>query len=194
MDFDAAIPLEDELADDNDGVESSWKHYLSLARDSANEADQLGEEVIRLGLEMDVRAEGALEELQDVCGASVGSTALLNAISNGGKGLTDLRTGQRCTTSDDCNIIPHDAPQQCAATWCTRDPVAIAQQFTEVPEYNRLTECLGSDITIDFVTAGTRPLCIWHDANDKNRICNVPSGVGADEQPSVRPAMESTST
>ena len=180
MDFDAAIPLEDELSDDNDDVESSWKHYLTLARQSANEADLLGEEVVRVGLELDVRAEGALEELQDVCGASIGSTALLNAISGGGKGLTDLRTGQRCQTDANCDFVPHDAPTHCAATWCTRDPVAIAQQFSEVPEYNRLSECVGGDITIDFVTAGTRSMCLWHDADDKNRICNIPDSVPAD--------------
>src|SRR6185295_13374959 len=65
------IPLEDELTGDGDDVESSWRHYLDLATQAAQEADMLGEEVIARGLEIDVAGEKAAEDLERICGASV---------------------------------------------------------------------------------------------------------------------------
>lgn len=62
------VPLENELTSDSDSFESSWKHYLTLAKEAAGHADALGEELIRKGLEQDYRREAALEEVGKICG------------------------------------------------------------------------------------------------------------------------------
>ncbi len=69
--IDQRLPLENELISDGDAFESSWRHYLNLARDSAEHADRLGEDLIRAGLEMDVRAEQAIDDLEELCGVSL---------------------------------------------------------------------------------------------------------------------------
>ncbi|MFH2007212.1 MAG: hypothetical protein ABI333_11545 [bacterium] len=61
-------PLENELTENNDQYENSWVHYLNLARDAANHADQLGEQLLNSGLEMDLRSEQAQRELEKICG------------------------------------------------------------------------------------------------------------------------------
>ncbi len=62
------VPLENELTSDSDEFEDSWRHYLDLARQAATKTDELGQEIIRLGLEKDLRREAAGEELADICG------------------------------------------------------------------------------------------------------------------------------
>jgi hypothetical protein len=62
------VPLENELTSDSDGYENSWKHYLNLAAQSAQETDQLCREIIDLGLQKDLRREVAGEELAAICG------------------------------------------------------------------------------------------------------------------------------
>ncbi len=69
--IDQRLPLENELISDGDAFESSWRHYLNLAQTSAEHADRLGEDLIRAGLEMDVRAEQAIDELEELCGVSI---------------------------------------------------------------------------------------------------------------------------
>ncbi len=70
------VPLENELTSDSDGYENSWRHYLNLAKSSAAEADRLGEELIRQGLQADLRNEAGMEAVADHCGAYVPSTEL----------------------------------------------------------------------------------------------------------------------
>ena len=68
------LPLSDELSDATTGaatVESSYAHYLELARDAAARADDLGDQLIAQGMEMDMRAEAARDELEDLCGGTV---------------------------------------------------------------------------------------------------------------------------
>lgn len=62
------VPLENELTSDSDQYENSWKHYLQLARIAAERADQLGRELIDIGLQKDLRREAALEEAGKICG------------------------------------------------------------------------------------------------------------------------------
>ncbi len=62
------VPLENELTSDSDEFEDSWKHYLDLARQAASKTDELGQEIIRIGLEKDLRREAAGEELANICG------------------------------------------------------------------------------------------------------------------------------
>jgi hypothetical protein len=62
------IPLENELTGDGDPFESSWKHYLTQATVAASKADELGRHLIDVGLQQDLRREGAGESLAQVCG------------------------------------------------------------------------------------------------------------------------------
>jgi len=61
-------PLENEITSDTDPYENSWRHYLLLAKEAAQEADSLGEQLISAGLEMDERAESFIERLEEICG------------------------------------------------------------------------------------------------------------------------------
>lgn len=68
---DGRIPLEDDLTDDGDAYESSWRRYLSLAETAAREADRLADEAIGVDLEIATRSEQAAQELEDLCGDGV---------------------------------------------------------------------------------------------------------------------------
>lgn len=62
------VPLENELTSDSDAFESSWKHYLLLAKASAQTTDTIGRELIEVGLQQDFRREAASEEVAKSCG------------------------------------------------------------------------------------------------------------------------------
>lgn len=64
-------PLETELTEDSNPYENSWKHYLDLAKQAAEEADRLGEQLVDSGLAMDVRSEQARQKLEEICGGVV---------------------------------------------------------------------------------------------------------------------------
>jgi hypothetical protein len=81
---DLVVPLESEITEDNDPYENSWKHYLDLADQMAREADALGEELIRAGLELDVRGEAARDELEAICGGVVNVADVFDEAANGG--------------------------------------------------------------------------------------------------------------
>lgn len=112
--FDDKIPLEDELTDDGDGVENSWKHYLALAKQAADEADLLGQQMVGEGLDVDRRAEELelrkrgqdveaireLEELQTICGTDIDPYALLNHVSTDCDFSSTL--GGFCSADADC--------------------------------------------------------------------------------------------
>ena len=65
---DLFVPLENELTSDSDEYENSWKHYLTLAKQAAQKADDLGQKLIDLGLQQDLRREAAGESLANICG------------------------------------------------------------------------------------------------------------------------------
>jgi hypothetical protein len=65
---DVFVPLENELTSDSDGYESSWRHYLTIARQSAQRADALGQEWIELGLRKEERKEGAFSAAEKKLG------------------------------------------------------------------------------------------------------------------------------
>lgn len=62
------VPLENELTSDADPYENSWRHYLDLAKSAAAHADELGNNLIKIGLEQDLRREAAGEEVAELCG------------------------------------------------------------------------------------------------------------------------------
>jgi len=73
MQRDQFVPLANEL-NSNSGstsVDDSWKNYLDIAQAAADKADQLGEQLIKDGLENDLRKESATEELGNLCGSYV---------------------------------------------------------------------------------------------------------------------------
>ncbi|MBI2893819.1 MAG: hypothetical protein HYY06_09725 [Deltaproteobacteria bacterium] len=87
---DLVVPLESEITEDNDPYENSWKHYLDLADQMATEADSLGEELIRAGLEMDMRGEAARDELESICGGVVNVAKVFDSAEGGSGDLEDL--------------------------------------------------------------------------------------------------------
>jgi len=66
--WDQFVPLENELTSDSDQYENSWRHYLNLAKVAADETDRLGNEMIQIGLQQELRREAALEVVGDLCG------------------------------------------------------------------------------------------------------------------------------
>lgn len=128
--FDARLPLENELSDDGDGVESSWKHYLALAEQAAAESHALGTEYIQNGLEVDrqaemvqlrdvgdeqrfvTRADAELETVQDICGTSMSTEELLSEV---GVNLQGLSLGKQCTTTAECC----DGQSSCSGSTCS---------------------------------------------------------------------------
>lgn len=115
--FDERLPLENELSDDQDGVESSWRHYLTMAEQAASEAHALGEQYILNGLEVDrslesaqlreaqdrqrylSRVEGEMETLQDICGTAMDTTDLVGLLGGEAVGPTN---GLGCAQDIDC--------------------------------------------------------------------------------------------
>ncbi len=65
---DVFVPLENELTSDSDGYESSWKHYLTLAKASATKADELGRELIDIGTRIEERKEVAADKVEAATG------------------------------------------------------------------------------------------------------------------------------
>jgi hypothetical protein len=64
-------PLENELTEDANPYENSWHHYLVLAKEAAAEADRLGEQLVEYGLQMDMRADEARRQMEEICGGVV---------------------------------------------------------------------------------------------------------------------------
>ncbi len=93
------VPLENELTSDSDSFESSWKHYLTLAKQAAAQADQFGDKLIELGLQQDFRREAATEELGKICGDF---SAIDNIEVSGGK----VKPTSDDSTLNDCIAEP----------------------------------------------------------------------------------------
>lgn len=68
MKRDEFVSLANSITAGGSGAEDSFKHYLDVAEQSAKRADDLGRELIDLGLQRDIRAEGASEEVSQICG------------------------------------------------------------------------------------------------------------------------------
>lgn len=193
--FDARLPLEDELSDDGNGIESSWKYYLARARLAAEDAHQLADAYIEAGLAADrrdetasirdqdrlERAAGDLDRLQAICGTAVDPIYLLELLSGGPgtSGLEALHQNESCTTSSDCSIV---FGTRCVAGQCIMDPLGAIESAAksedprltgDLPELNRLSECLsqGADNVLPAVHLGTKPVCYWHAKGNPNEIC-----------------------
>lgn len=167
------LPLENELTTDGDGVESSWRHYLQLAGSAADEADALGEDLIRTGLDMDLRAESAIDELERICGVSLNITSFAALESTP---HTAPPVGGACPPG--YRAEPEDAV---TPTSCTLDPIAYARLHAATSaDAARLDECLGADVNVPWATFGGTPLCIWHYPGVAASVCQRPSGLGSE--------------
>ncbi|UJR84269.1 hypothetical protein [Sandaracinus amylolyticus] len=153
---DFRLPLENELTDDGNGIESSWRHYLELARRSADEADVLGEELLRSGLEMDLRAEAAADELSRLCGVTINLTSVSDRIA------------PVAHTLNTTNCV---SPYVRDGTQCVLDPVLFAAANAVSDEdLRRVASCIGADI-VPWATLGDQSLCIWDQDASSPRIC-----------------------
>lgn len=206
-DFDARLPLENELSDDQDGVESSWKHYLSLARQAATEADQLGNAYVEAGLEKikrgednelrekanDVQMSQSLDELQNTCGTSLDPAVLLDFFKNLQAAHTVSTTYTSCTTDANCAdpASPSvDNGMRCYGGRCIRDPLATAMSVLPPDEYARLAKCLLPSEILDYVTLGDKPLCVWYNSSNPNDICSYPPGFSREGHPCPAPGLK----
>ncbi|MBM4361516.1 MAG: hypothetical protein FJ104_02460, partial [Deltaproteobacteria bacterium] len=191
------MPLEDELSDDNDGVESSWKHYLALARQAAEEADLLGEAVISRGLEYDqrldekaqlaeqlrLRAEEPIAELQRLCGTAVDPTRLLQLLSGAsGDDLTGPHAGVACDTGNPCAAKYRCVGVEGASGICVADLEALTAG-TPDPELDRLWQCIGGAELVPWVTLGDEPVCLWRNNARPNELCGPASAPGSGVHP-----------
>lgn len=75
-------PLENELTEDSDPYENSWRHYLLAAEDAARVADDLGQQLVQYGLDADLRAEEAEYQIAGMCG-DVGETTIVDVPADG---------------------------------------------------------------------------------------------------------------
>ncbi|HJK92563.1 MAG TPA: hypothetical protein RMH85_20910 [Polyangiaceae bacterium LLY-WYZ-15_(1-7)] len=163
--FDQRIPLENELSEDGDAFESSWRTYLQLARRAADEADMLGEELIRNGLEMDRRAETAMEELETQCGSAIDIDGFATGEILGRQCWEGCAEGEACH-SGHCVADPVDGVLSAAAE-------------DDGPEAARLRACLGDLGPNRLVSLGSKLLCVWVNESNENDVC----GGGPDAGP-----------
>jgi hypothetical protein len=161
---DQRIPLEDELIDDSDAFEDSYRYLLNLARQAADEADELGVESLRAGFDIDERAERSVDELERICGVSVNvdslfDSALLNFV------------GGTCTVPAPGSADPCGAAASCVSGRCTLDPVKAALANLDSASADRLRSCLQSSAVEPLVTLGTEEVCVWHPSGVPNAVC-----------------------
>jgi len=183
-DFDERIPLEDELTDNGDGVENSWKHYLDLAKQAAAKADELGSDYIQSGLEdaerketIELRqqqqmqlADSYLQRVQAICGTQVDTRALMTKLLGSSGGGLKL-TSAECNDVTDCNNS--EIPSTCVQGRCIVDIPQLLVTFGSIdPSIQRLRDCLSTWGNLPFVSLGSNPLCIWRDHADPNILCS----------------------
>jgi hypothetical protein len=196
--FDERIPLEDELSSDNDGIESSWKHHLNLAKEAASKADLLGADYIASGqseaertevvelrqLQQEQLANSKLERLQAICGTGADTRALLSQLTDSAGNLK--ATGGACSDSSPCTGGDN---LRCIQQRCVLAiPTLMARLASSDPGIQRLTTCLNESSSTPFVSLGDASLCLWRDTANPNRLCR---GAKPGQCPFVKPANQS---
>ena len=206
--LDSRIPLENELSDDSDGVESSWRHYLALADQAAQEADLFGNDYVSASLELDreardedlrrrsqeERAIAEMEALQEICGTAISPSALLAELGTAESGepnLSDVVATDPACSSDD--------PDCFGSQRLTRLDALVADETG----LGSARECLttlqsGNE---PYVHLGNETLCLWSYPPDgevcggknnggrqcpvvkKDGHCDVPEGTTVVEVP-----------
>lgn len=177
--FDARVPLENELTEDGDGIESSWRRYLRLAKEAAGEAHALAEGYMNSGIELDrldeqeqlrlaqdrirfmSRAEAELETVQNICGTAIETTRLLNILRIDPIGIT---SASECTKDSDCPQIYH-VNVECVAGRCMQGVFPILDDPAWTSQLPRLSACVGEETVADRATIGNTPVCVWQSSN-----------------------------
>lgn len=136
--WDQFVPLENELTSDSDQYENSWRHYLNLAKIAADETDRLGNELIQIGLQQELRREAALEAVGDLCGT----------YSEGAK-----------TTIDKGKVVPSAENAKILA--CSDSPRKDVVIFAKPPEGKDLNAAFAREVLDCPTTPGTstNPKC-----------------------------------
>jgi hypothetical protein len=195
--MDARLPLEDELSDNGDGVENSWKHYLGLARQSANESDLLGKEFRDAKLnklqgealaaqrkeDQFQAAENAIQEVQASCGTAVDGRRIVELLS-GGSGQSNL--DEVVSTTATCPAC--DASTTCTAGKCIKSLTYLLSGLSSEPDQRRLQSCLdeSTSAVVPFVTLGDKELCVYVRTGTPTDVC--PSDLmGSQACPDVKP-------
>jgi hypothetical protein len=176
---DARLPLEDELTEDGNGFENSWKHYVTLARQAADESALLGREFRDAKLNQlqgaalaaqrkeDQRqaAGNALQEVQNMCGTALDTNKLLDFLSR--DSLTGVAVDQKklaslVTTGPACPV------GKCVVDLTKLSPSNIANTGLDSAELKRFQDCIddSSSTFAPFVTLGNRAFCVYQTGNE----------------------------
>jgi hypothetical protein len=184
--FDERIALENELTDDGNGFEDSWRHYLALAKAAAEEADELGSAYINQSLQGTLNAaqeernreqqlESArreLSRLQQLCGFTTDTQSLLRQLSDEEGNVMPLTletcdvsasATQKCPSGYAC--VPSGAGQPGV---CRFELGTWLQTHSDDPDIRRISDCINQSDRIPFVSLGDVPLCLW---SKGNQVC-----------------------
>lgn len=153
------LPLEDELSDDGDQFESSWRHYLNLAAQAAEEADRLGEAVLDNGLEIERRVELASANLEGVCGSAIDIDFL--------SALGGLGNSSNCDPPavDGSTFESGGVGYVCQGGEAVPDALETVRARANAGDVDaaKLLECVGDASVVKWASLGSRPLCLWED-------------------------------
>ncbi len=155
---DLRLPLEDEISEAGEGrdeIESSFLHYLRLARQAADEADVLGEQLIEQGLQMDVRAEAARDELEALCGGVVNVDAIPVTAANSCDCGLDM-DGTPITSCPDPGVCDG---LECRAGVCAG--ARLTDYLDDSPDLDSIRRCLGDTGELVDAALGEQALCRW---------------------------------
>lgn len=190
--YDARLPLEDELTGDGDNVENSWRHYLDLARQAAQESDLLGREFRDAKLskltgealkeqrieEQRRAAEMALDEVQALCGTAIDSRKLLAFFSTlDGTPSLDAMVKPSFT----CNsTTPCPSGGLCVSGKCIKNPATLTASGSGLendPDARKLAACLDSAVE-PFMSLGSKELCVYTTVGRPREVCpsTLPAG------------------
>lgn len=171
IDLDSPLPLEDSIIEDSDSYEDSWQHHLRVAASAAQHADELGQQLIQSGLQMDMRAEGAVDQIQELCGAHINLDELFGASGD----LVDLVHTETCDESAGDYSCPTD--YDCVGTVCV---VGSLVEDDGSFERRAIRECLGigdAGRQVPVVALGSTPLCYWYNTTEPRILCeDAPPG------------------
>ncbi|GAB5547632.1 MAG: hypothetical protein SangKO_073920 [Sandaracinaceae bacterium] len=180
------VPLEDEIIDDHDQYEDSWRHHLDVAARTAAHSDEMGQRLLQSGLEMDARAERALEDLIDLCGVPINLDSLFN--SDGSAGTIDLSQLVDGTCDEATGTPACASGFQCVGNSCVSQMLAAAGATSH--DVEAILACLGLDAAgesnvVPVVALGSDPLCAWHRMGAPNILCEGAQEPGECPYPAV---------
>ena len=170
------IPLEDEIIDNGDQFENSWRHHLAVAAQAAEEADMLGQTLIEHGLEMDRRTETALDAVEDHCGLSLNLDAAFNPTGSAATPATQIIQGNNCPMTA-CPMGTVCASASGTGGLCVLD--ALARAGASGPAAAQLAECIGDETSVARVVmfgSPASPYCVYRSASDPSLLCPPSAG------------------